>query len=80
MGIYKFNILLKHDQYDTVFTKGQFVDTITEGKVKYALYSLPDSFFWVEVEYNAPSNKIKGISSFISGEKLNRYSNVADKF
>ena len=26
MGIYDFNILSEHDQYDTVFTKGQFVD------------------------------------------------------
>lgn len=74
MGIYEFNILSEHNKYDTVFTKGQFVDTVTEGRIKYALYSV--SKFWVEVEYFEPSNKVKGISSFVSGDKLNRYSNL----
>ena len=74
MGIYDFNILTDHDKYDTVFTKGQFVDTVTEGEIKYALYSL--SYFWVEVVYNTPDNKITGISSFVGGKPLDRYSNV----
>lgn len=78
MGIYDFNILDEHNKYDTVFTKGQFVDTVTEGETKYALYSL--SYFWVEVTYNAPDNKITGISSFVDGKTLDRYSNVPSKF
>lgn len=78
MGIYDFNILSDHEKYDTVFTIGQFVDTVTEGDTKYALYAL--SYFWVEVVYNAPNNKITGISSFVEGDKLNRYSNVPKKF
>ena len=72
--IYDFNILTDHDKYDSVFTKGQFVDTVTEGDIKFVLYSL--SYFWVEVVYNAPDNKITGISSFIDGKTLDRYSNV----
>ncbi len=77
MGIYEFNILTDHDKYDTVFSKGQFVDAVTEGKTKYALYSI--SKFWVEVVYNTPKNEIQGICSFVSGEKLNRYSNLSNK-
>jgi hypothetical protein len=78
MGIYEFNILPEHEQYDIVFTEGQFVDTVTDGVTKYVLYSL--SYFWIEIEYNAPKNKINGVCSFVSGEKLNRYSNVSNKF
>lgn len=77
MGIHDFNILSEHDKYNAVFTNGQFVHTVTEGSIKYALYSL--SYFWVEVEYNTATNKIKGICSFVSGEMLNRYSNVSSK-
>jgi len=77
MGIYDFNILAKNDRYDRVFTEGQFIDTVSQGDIKYALYSL--SSFWVEIKYFAPSNKIIGISSFVVGEKLNRYSNVPNK-
>ena len=71
MGIYDFNILSEHDQYDTVFTKGQFVDTVTKGKIKYALYAV--SMFWVEATYDAKENKITGINSFVGGETLNKY-------
>ncbi len=78
MGIYEFNVLSKHEQYDLVFSKGQFVDTVNEGSIKYALYSL--SYFWVEVSYNAPTNEITGINSFVGGKSLDRYSNVPNKF
>ena len=77
MGIYEFNILTEHDKYDTIFTKGQFVDVVSDGDISFALYSL--SYFWVEVKYHSLSNKIKGINSFVDGEKLNRYSNVPNK-
>ncbi|TLP80924.1 hypothetical protein [Maribacter sp. ACAM166] len=74
MGIYDFNILSDHGKYDTVFTKGQFVDSVKEDRVTYIIYSL--SYFWVEIMYDAPTNKILEISSFVGGESLNRYSNV----
>ena len=74
MGIYDFNILSEHDQYDTVFNKGQFVDTVTKGEIKYALYAV--SMFWVEVTYDAKDNRITGIKSFVGGGTLNKYSNV----
>ena len=74
MGIYNFNILSDHEKYDVVFTKGQFVDSVKEGRITYVLYSV--SKFWVEVMYDAPTNKILEIGSFISGKTLDRYSNV----
>ncbi|PKA97788.1 hypothetical protein B0O79_1458 [Flavobacteriaceae bacterium MAR_2009_75] len=77
MSIYDFNTLTENNRFDRVFTKGQFIDTVSQGDIKYALYSL--SSFWVEIKYFVPSNKIIGISSFVSGEKLDRYSNVPDK-
>jgi len=55
VGIYDFNILSEHDQYDAVFTKGQFMDAVTKGKAKYALYAV--SMSWVEVIYEAKDNK-----------------------
>ena len=72
MGIYDFNLLTDHYKYDIVFTKGQFVDTVTKEKIKYALYAV--SMFWVEVAYDAKDNKITGIKSFIGGETLDKYS------
>ncbi len=74
MGIHDFNILSEHERYDTVFTKGQFVDTVIKGKIKYALYAV--SMFWVEVTYDSKDNRITGINSFIGGETLDKYSNV----
>lgn len=78
MGIYDFNILSNHEKYDTVFTKGQFVDSVKDGRISYVLYSL--SNFWVEVMYDRPTNKILEIGSFISGDTLDRYSNVPNQF
>ncbi len=77
MGLYEFNILNEHDKYDCVFTSGQFVDVVSKKRIKYVLYSV--SNFWVEVRYNEETNKIIGITSFVSGESLNRYSNVPNK-
>ena len=50
MGITNFIILTKNDRYDRVFTEGQFIDAVSEGYLKYVLYSL--SYFWVEIKYD----------------------------
>ena len=68
-------MLSKDEQYDTVFNKGQFVDSVTKGDIKYALYVV--SMFWVEITYDAKDNNITGIKSFIGGETLDKYSNVS---
>ena len=67
-------MLSKDEQYDTVFNKGQFVDSVTKGEIKYALY--PVSMFSVEITYDAKDNNITGIKSFIGGDTLDKYSNV----
>lgn len=74
MGIYEFNILSFKEKGNTVFNQGSFVDVVIEGNLKYALYAL--DMFWVEVVYNVPENKIADIRSFITGNTLNRYSNL----
>lgn len=78
MELYDFNILTDHEKYDTVFTVGEFVDSLKEGRINYALYSI--SKFWVEVMYDVPTNKILEIGSFVGGKTLDRYSNVPNKF
>lgn len=78
MGIYEFNMLSEENQYDLVFTKGIFVDSIKNGNVKYVLYSV--HMFWVEIIYEDSINKITGLKSFLAGEILNKYSNLPNHF
>ncbi len=75
MGIYEFNILPLEDRYSMTYNEGQFVDTVTEGSIKYVLYSL--FYFWVEIQYDSLNNKTIDIASFVAGDSLNRYSNVS---
>ncbi len=35
-----FNRLTIHEQYDLVFTKGEFVNYFLKGKTRFALYSI----------------------------------------
>ena len=78
MGIYEFNVLSEQNQYEIVFTKGTFVDSIINGNKKFVLYSV--HMFWVEIMYEDSINKITGLKSFLSGDILNKYSNVANHF
>jgi hypothetical protein len=64
MTLYEYKLLSEHDQYDTVFTKGQFLDTVTDGSTKIVLYAIDKSF--IEVAYDVPTNKIKGTRGFMS--------------
>lgn len=78
MGIYEFNMLSEENQYDLVFTKGTFVNSIKNGNVKYVLYSV--HMFWVEIIYEDSIKKITGLKSFLAVEILNKYSNVPNHF
>ena len=49
MTLYEYKALSEDDQYDTVFSKGKFLDIVLEGNSKYVLYAI-DKFF-VEVEW-----------------------------
>lgn len=44
------------------------MNNVLDEDINYVLYSL--SYFWVEVKYHGPSNKIKGIGSFVDGKKI----------
>jgi hypothetical protein len=71
LSINDFNILTQHEQYDLVFTKGDFVNYYLKGATRYALYSLFK--FFVEVEYNVSRNRIINLKAFEEGMLLDKY-------
>ncbi len=73
LTLYEFKMLSDHEQYDLLFTKGEFLDVHLEVNSRFALYALFK--FFVEIEYDSVNNKIVNKVSFISGKKLDRYSN-----
>ncbi|PKD18398.1 hypothetical protein APR41_04405 [Salegentibacter salinarum] len=76
MTLYEFKLLPEQVQYRILFNEGDFISYRLEPTTRFSLYAL-DKFF-VKVEYNPKSNKIVNKVSFISGEKLNLYSNFKD--
>ena len=74
MSIHQYKMLSKDDQWDTVFSKGKFLDIVIEGNTKHLLYAI-DKFF-VEVEWNIENDEIMGKGEFKCGVALDRYSNV----
>ena len=76
LSLYDFKLLTDHEQYDLVFSEGTFIDTLIEDNTRYALYAV--DLFFVEIEYDVARNKIVGKTSFVTGEKLNRYSRLMD--
>ena len=71
LSLYDFKNLSDHEQYDVVFNEGTFIDALFEENTRYALYAV--DLFFVEIEYDVARNKIVGKTSFVTGEKLNRY-------
>lgn len=78
LTLYEFKLLPNHDQYDLVFTKGEFITNREEGGSRFALYALYR--FFVEIMYDSTNNKIVGKRSFVSGEILDSYSDIPDEF
>ncbi len=72
--LYEFKLLPEQEQYRTLFNQGEFITYRLEPNARFALYALEK--FFVEVEYNAKSNKIVNKVSFVSGNKLDLYSGV----
>ncbi|KGO85896.1 hypothetical protein Q765_13770 [Flavobacterium rivuli WB 3.3-2 = DSM 21788] len=58
-------------QYQAVWEQGVHIDNILFEKIHYQLYSIND--FYVEVHYDAISNKIIGKLAFKQGEHLDKY-------
>lgn len=66
-----FKDLAQNEQYDLVFSQGDFINYYLKGETRYALYSLFN--FFVEIEYNVRKNKILDIIAFEDGKLLDRY-------
>ncbi len=74
--LYQFKLLKDQEQYDLVFNKGQFLTFLLKSNSRFALYAL--NKFFVEIEYDVKSNEIVNKVRFISGDKLDLYSNMPD--
>jgi hypothetical protein len=74
MTLYEFNILEQPQQYETVLNGlGFYLDDYINGNQRYNLYAI-DKFF-VEVEYNAETNRLVKIKGFTTGKLLDKYTN-----
>lgn len=71
ISLNSFNNLTQHEQYDLVFTKGNFINFFLKNETRFVLYSL--FTFFVQVEYNGQENKIKNLIGFNDGKLLDRY-------
>tara|TARA_R110002020_G_scaffold75065_11_gene191473 strand:+ start:10515 stop:10766 length:252 start_codon:yes stop_codon:yes gene_type:complete len=76
LSIKAFNRLTIHEQYDLVFTQGEFVNYFIKDKTRFALYSIFN--FFVEIEYQVASNTITNLISFEDGVLLDRYWIITD--
>ena len=74
MTLYEYKMLSKDDQWDTVFSKGKFLDLVIEGNSKFVLYAIGK--FFVEVEWNIETDQIVDKGVFKCGHNLDRYGNV----
>lgn len=63
---YDFTQLAEDEQYELVFTEGEFLDSLVKNELKFALYRLYS--FYVEVIYNSVDNTIVGITSFLDSK------------
>jgi len=78
MTLYEFNILDENNKYQTTWDLGNHIDTAFTNEHSINLYAI-DKFF-VEVYYDAKSNKIVDIKSFIHGHSLDKYSGNINSF
>tara|TARA_B100002049_G_C15813438_1_gene263898 strand:- start:23 stop:265 length:243 start_codon:yes stop_codon:yes gene_type:complete len=74
MTLYEFKLLPEQEQYNKLFNEGDFLTYRLRPTSRFALYALEK--FFVEVEYDPKNNKIINAVSFISGKKLDKYSNL----
>ena len=74
LTLYQYKLLSDHEQYDLLFTQGDFLDMIIAGNSRFAVYALFK--FFVEIEYNNRENKIIGLKSFVTGKIMDKYSKL----
>ena len=71
MTLYEFNILKSQEKYQATWDLGAHIDTVVTKEHSIVLYAI-DRFF-VEVYYNAKSNKLIDIKPFKHGHSLEKY-------
>ncbi|MFC0344889.1 hypothetical protein [Epilithonimonas hispanica] len=64
ISFYDYTFLSQDNQYDLLFSLGEFIDSAEKGSAKYVLYKLFN--FYVEVVYDSQNNFVKQISSFLN--------------
>lgn len=68
----KFLSLPDREQFDVIFTLGDFLEIRQQENRRFVLYSVEQ--FFVELEYDMKIKKIIQKKAFVSGEILNKYS------
>jgi hypothetical protein len=71
MKIYEFLNLNEQDRYQAVWDTGKHIESKAKDGIIFQLYAIND--FFVEIHYNAESNKIIGNLPFKQGEPLEKY-------
>jgi hypothetical protein len=66
-----FLLLGEQEQYQAVWDYGVHIDYIIYDKIHYQLYSIND--FYVEIRYDAATNRVVGKLPFKHGEHLDKY-------
>ncbi len=72
MTLYEFNLLNDTQQFNAVWDRGVYLDSVEEDGVKINIYAI--DMFFVEVCYDSKSNKIVEKRSFKEGHRLDKYS------
>lgn len=72
--LYEFLGLPEQEQYHVVFNSGDYIDVRIEEEKRFVLYAV--DMFFIEVEYDNKQNKIFNNRAFVSGEILNKYSQL----
>ena len=73
MTPYQFNFLNQNERADAVWEKGQFIKSITSGRVSKALYAMGE--FFAEVSFT-PEGGIFDVRGFKSRNCLLPYNNI----
>ena len=74
LALYQYKLLSDHEQYDLLFTQGDFLNMIIAGNSRFVVYELFK--FFVEIEYNNKENKIIGLKSFVTGKIMDKYTKL----
>ena len=71
MTLYEFNSLKTDDKYTFLWQEGVYLDSVVIKDTKLNLYAI--NKFFVEVHYNAVTNKLVELKSFKYGSIMDKY-------